>query len=113
MIETTFRDIKDCRFGMGMSATYTRSPVRRDRLFLLSALAISSNVTRKSGRDADLEKTIKANTSKTRSYSLFRQGCICYELLPTMREEWAEPLMDNFYRYLKNQPIYRSIFGII
>ncbi|MEI6859071.1 MAG: IS4 family transposase, partial [Shewanella sp.] len=53
------------------------------------------------------------NTSKTRSYSLFRQGCIYYELLPTMREEWAEPLMDNFYRYLKNQPIYRSIFGII
>ncbi len=49
-VETTFRDIKDCRFGMGMSATYTRSPVRRDRLFLLSALAIGSDVTRKSGR---------------------------------------------------------------
>ncbi|AQS36045.1 transposase family protein [Shewanella psychrophila] len=113
-IETTFRDIKDYRFGMGMSATYTRSPVRRDRLFLLSALAIGLlTLLGKAGEDADLEKTIKANTSKTRSYSLFRQGCIYYELLPTMREEWAEPLMDNFYRYLKNQPIYRSIFGII
>ncbi|AQS37867.1 hypothetical protein Sps_02715 [Shewanella psychrophila] len=99
---------------MGMSATYTRSPVRRDRLFLLSALAIGLlTLLGKAGEDADLEKTIKANTSKTRSYSLFRQGCIYYELLPTMREEWAEPLMDNFYRYLKNQPIYRSIFGII
>ena len=39
-IETTFRDIKDYRFGMGMSETYTRSTTRRDRLFLLSALAI-------------------------------------------------------------------------
>ncbi len=101
---------------MGMSATYTRSPVRRDRLFLLSALAIGLlTLLGKAGEDADLERTIKANTCKTRSYSLFRQDCICYERLPTMREEWAEPLtlMDNFYRYLKNQPIYRSVFGII
>ncbi|WP_298772993.1 transposase [uncultured Shewanella sp.] len=40
-IETTFRDIKDDRFCMGMSATYTRSPPRRDRLFLLSAITIA------------------------------------------------------------------------
>ncbi|MEI6858437.1 MAG: hypothetical protein V5788_01370 [Shewanella sp.] len=85
MIETTFRDIKDYRFGMGMSATYTRSPVRRDRLFLLAIGLLT--LLGKAGKDADLEKTIKANTSKTRSYSLFRQGCIYYELLPTMREE--------------------------
>lgn len=113
-IETTFRDIKDYRFGMGMSETYTRSTTRRDRLFLLSALAIGLlTLLGKAGEDADLEKTIKANTTKTRSYSLFRQGCIYYELLPTMREEWAIPLMENFYRYLKNHGIYRKVFGII
>ncbi|WP_207819356.1 hypothetical protein, partial [Parashewanella curva] len=28
-------------------------------------------------------------------------------------EEWALPLMENFYRYLKNHRIYRSVFGII
>ena len=80
-----------------MSETYTRSTTRRDRLFLLSALAIGLlTLLGKAGEDADLEKTIKANTTKTRSYSLFRQGCIYYELLPTMREEWALPLMENF-----------------
>ncbi|SNX50918.1 Transposase DDE domain protein [Vibrio thalassae] len=99
-IETTFRDIKDYRFGMGLSETSTRSPLRRDRLFLISALAIGLlTLLGQTGEEADLERTIKANTSKIRSYSLFRQGCIYYQLLPNMREEWAVPLMENFYRY--------------
>ncbi len=67
----------------------------------------------KADEDADLEKTIKANTTKTRSYSLFRQVCIYYELLPAMREERAAPLMENYYRYLKNHRICRRVFGII
>ena len=40
-IETSFRDIKDLRFGMGMSAIHISQPLRRDRLLLLSALAIA------------------------------------------------------------------------
>ena len=37
-IETSFRDIKDMRFGMGLSARRVSSPQRRDRMLLLSAL---------------------------------------------------------------------------
>ena len=40
-IETSFRDIKDMRFGMGMSAMRIRHTARRDRLLLLSALSIA------------------------------------------------------------------------
>ena len=40
-IETSFRDIKDMRFGMGLSAMRVSNPQRRDRLLLLSALAIA------------------------------------------------------------------------
>ena len=40
-IETSFRDIKDMRFGMGLSAMRVSSPQRRDRILLLSALAIA------------------------------------------------------------------------
>ena len=40
-IETSFRDIKDMRFGMGLSARRVSSPQRRDRMLLLSALAIA------------------------------------------------------------------------
>ena len=40
-IETSFRDIKDMRFGMGLSARRVSSPQRRDRMLLLSALVIA------------------------------------------------------------------------
>ena len=40
-IETSFRDIKGMRFGMGMSAMRIRQPKRRDRMLLLSALSIA------------------------------------------------------------------------
>jgi hypothetical protein len=39
-IESSFRDIKDYKFGMGMAHMHTRSTQRRDRLFLLSALCV-------------------------------------------------------------------------
>ena len=40
-IETSFRDIKDMRFGMGMSAMRIKQTQRRDRMLLLSALSIA------------------------------------------------------------------------
>ena len=39
-IEPGFRDTKDLRFGMGMSALRISDPQRRDRLLLLNALAV-------------------------------------------------------------------------
>ena len=38
-IEPQFRDTKDLRFGMGLSATRVGEPMRRDRLLLISAFA--------------------------------------------------------------------------
>ncbi|WP_282177106.1 hypothetical protein [Vibrio nereis] len=97
-----------------MSETSTRSPARRALLLLISALAIGLlTLLGQADEEADLEKMIKANTSKTRSYSLFRQGCIYYQQLPNMREEWAVPMLDNFCRYLKSHRIYRRVFGIL
>ena len=40
-IEPQFRDIKDLRFGMGLSATRIGEPMRRDRLLLVSAFAVA------------------------------------------------------------------------
>ena len=40
-IEAGFRDIKDMRFGMGLSSMHVSRPDRRDRLLLISALAIA------------------------------------------------------------------------
>ncbi len=78
-VETVFRDIKDYRFGMGMKNVRTKSPERRDRLFLVSALAISLLIMLgAAGEAVGLERKIEANTAKKRSYSLWRQGCMYY-----------------------------------
>jgi hypothetical protein len=113
-IECSFRDIKDYKFGMGMADTHVRSTSRRDRLFLFSALAIVLlTLLGKAGDAAGLEKTIKANTSKTRTYSFFRQGVIYYQMLPKMKEENAIKLLEKFSYYLSQHKLYKRIFGII
>ncbi len=113
-IECSFRDIKDYKFGMGMADTHVRSPRRRDRLFLFSALAIVLlTLLGKAGDAAGLERTIKANTSKTRSYSFFSQGGIYYQLLPKMKEENAIKLLEKFSYYLSQHRLYKRVFGII
>jgi hypothetical protein len=40
-IECGLRDTKDLRFGMGMGSIHVSTPARRDRLWLLNALAIA------------------------------------------------------------------------
>ncbi|WP_319784410.1 IS4 family transposase [Oceanisphaera sp. IT1-181] len=113
-IECSFRDIKDYKFGMGMSDTHIKSTTRRDRLFLFSALAIVLlTLLGKAGDAAGLEKTIKANTGKTRTYSFFRQGCIYYQMLPKMKEDNAIKLMKKFSYYLSQHRLYKRIFEVI
>lgn len=57
-IETTFRDIKDHKFGLGMAHVHTTSPARRDRLFLLSALLGDDHTLR--GQEPRGEVTLAA-----------------------------------------------------
>jgi len=79
-IETSFRDIKDMRFGMGMSQLRISNPARRDRLLLISALAMALlTVLGATGEALGYDRMLKANTVKRRTHSLFRQGCMLYD----------------------------------
>ncbi len=112
--ETVFRDIKDLQFGMGMKKVRTKSTDRRDKLFLISALAISMLVLLgAAGEAVGLERKIKANTVKTRSYSLWRQGCMYYLLLPGMKEHDATRLIEKFHELLKQHRVFRKVLGIL
>ena len=96
-IEPHFRDTKDLRFGMGLSATRVGEPMRRDRLLLISALATALlTLLGAVGESLGMDRLLKSNTSKTRTHSLFRQGCMLYELIPNMPEHRLAPLMQNF-----------------
>lgn len=112
--EETFRDMKDLRFGMGLSWVRVSSADRRDRLLLVSALACALlTLLGAAGESLGMERYLKANTAKTRTYSLFRQGCEYYQAIPMMPEEQLLPLMERFTGLLREQSVFQEVFGPI
>jgi len=96
-VEPQFRDTKDLRFGMGLSATRIGEPMRRDRLLLISAFATALlTLLGAVGESLGLDRLLKSNTSKKRTHSLFRQGCMLYDLIPNMPEHRLVPLLQKF-----------------
>ena len=57
------------------------------------------------------DRMLKASTAKRRVHSLFRQGCMLYDLIPTMRDDWLGPLMQRFSQMLQEQPLFADVFG--
>jgi hypothetical protein len=113
-IEETFRDQKNLRFGMGLSDTRIGDPDRRDRMLLISAIAISLlTILGAAGEAIGHDKWLKANTVKRRTISLVRQGLMHYAALPMMKPDMLEPLMAKFGEMLRAQRVFREIFGLI
>jgi hypothetical protein len=113
-IECGLRDAKDIRFGMGMGSIHVSTPERRDRLWLLNALAIAlMTLLGAAGEALGYDRHLKSNTSKRRTHSLFRQGCMLYELIPTMPELRLLPLIERFATMLAEIPVFSEAFGII
>jgi len=112
--EETYRDIKDLHFGMGMSWEKVTQPERRDRMFLLSALAIVLlTLLGAAGESAGLDRLLKTNTSKKRTLSLFRQGRRWYELIPNMPEDRLRHLMNAFQNEIKRHETIAQALGIV
>lgn len=113
-IETSFRDIKALRFGMGMSALRISRPERRDRLLLLSALAIALlTLLGAAGEALGYDRWLKANTVKRRTHSLFRQGLMLYDHIANWPEARLRPLLEKFAELLHEQRLLRDLFGVI
>ena len=113
-IECTFRDAKDLRFGMGMGSVRVSTPDRRDRLWLLNALAVALlTLLGAAGEALGYDRHLKSNTTKRRAHSLFRQGCMLYELIPTMPEHRLLPLVERFAAMIAELPVFANTFGPI
>src|SRR6516165_5918115 len=113
-IECSFRDTKDPHFGMGMAQIRINSPERRDRLWLLNALAVALlTLLGAAGEALGFDKHLKASTTKRRVHSLFRQGCLHYQLMPTMPETRLRPLMEKFVELMREQPLLVNIYGLV
>ncbi len=112
-IEEAFRDVKDPRYGLGMSATHVRDPRRRDRLLLICAMAMTLlTQLGAAGESLGMDRMLKANTVKKRTHSLFRQGCQYYAALATMPPARANPLLQRFGEYVLREPTYVHAFGL-
>jgi len=112
-IEPQFRDTKDLQFGMGLSATRIGEPMRRDRLLLISAFATALlTLLGAAGERLGLDRLLKSNTSTTRTHSLFRQGCMLYELIPNMPEHRLAPLLQAFNAAVANTDAFTTALAL-
>jgi len=113
-IEETFRDTKDVHFGMGLSATHIGSNARRDRLLFLGALAYALLVLLgAAGERCELDRTLKASTTKRRTLSLFKQGCFWYDAIPAMRDDRFEMLMAAYDACVREHAVFEEAFGLL
>jgi hypothetical protein len=113
-IECGFRDTKDLRFGMGMASIHLSTPARRDRLWLLSAFAIMLlTLLGAAGEALGYDRYLKSNTTKRRTHSLFRQGCMLYDLIPNMPDPRLLPLIERFAAMLAEIPVFADTFGVV
>jgi hypothetical protein len=112
--EENFRDTKDLKFGMGLSATHIGRPERRDRLLLIGALAQALlTLLGAAGEALGMDRLLKANTAKKRTHSLYRQGLHYYNAIPKMKEERLVPLVEKFGQMVRAQEVCVAIFGVI
>jgi hypothetical protein len=113
-IEETFRDTKNIHFGMGLSATHIGDTDRRDRLLFIAAFAhVLLTLLGAAGERCGLDRTLKSNTSKTRTMSLYNQGCYWYMAIPNMREERLLRLMTAYGEVLREHEFIRELLGVI
>ena len=113
-IESGLRDTKDLRFGMGMGTMRVTSPERRDRLWLLNAFAVVLlTLLGAAGEALGYDRLLKSNTTKRRTHSLFRQGCMLYDLIPAMPESRLRPLMETYAAMLDAQPLFTKTLGAV
>ena len=111
-IEPGFRDTKDLRFGMGMSVLRIGDPQRRDRLLLLNALAILLlTLLGAAGESLGMDRSLRTSTVKRRVHSLFRQGCLLYDLIPNMPEQRLRPLVEKYEELLNQNNVFTQTFG--
>ncbi|RKG68356.1 IS4 family transposase [Corallococcus sp. CA054B] len=113
-IEETFRDVKDLKFGMGLKQVRVKTPERRDRLLLVSALAqVLLTLLGAAGEALGYDKHLKVNTVKRRTHSLFTQGTYYFMAMPRMSDERLRPLVERFAQLVREHAVLRETFGLI
>jgi len=108
-IETSFRDEKDLQFGLGLKKSRIKSCTRRDRILLLSAIAIIFlTILGAACESAGYDRYLKANTVKKRTHSLLRQGKAIWNRILTIEPPWKQRILSALVDILKSMNFIHS-----
>jgi hypothetical protein len=111
-IEPYFRDVKDGRYGYGLSNTHIKNAQRRDRLFLIVVLCYTLlNLLGEAGESVGLDKYLKVNTVKTRTHSLFRQGQFYLDYFRHFNQAQQKLLLNQFAKILAQHQFWLDFHG--
>jgi hypothetical protein len=79
---------------------------------LINALAVALlTLLGAAGEALGYNKTLRTSTTKRRTHSLFRQGAMLYELIPTMLERKLRPLIEKYAELMERQPVFQALLG--
>ena len=99
-------------FRHGFVVRRIGKPTRRDRLLLVSTFAMALLTLLGSvGESLGMDQLLKSNTSKTRTHSLFRQGCMLYEIIPNMPELRLISLMTSFAKAISQTSVFSKLLA--
>jgi len=112
--EENFRDIKDIRFGMGLSSVSIKDAVRRDRILMASAIAVSLlTILGAAGEAIGLDRLLRYGTAKRRTHSLFTQGCFYFLAMVNYKLERFEMIMKKYAELLHEHAVFSGLFSFI
>ena len=83
------------------------------RITVISVRLVTGYVAGAAGEALGYDRLLKSNTAKRRTHSLFRQGCMLYDLIPTMPDKRLLPLVESFAEMLAEVPVFADTFGAI
>lgn len=113
-IEETFRDLKDPRYGVGLSTVKVSTPLRRNRLLLLQAMAHALlEVLGKASENLGMDRGLSAGTAKKRQLSLFRQGQYWLRAIWNRPEEDERRMLEEFGRLVDENTFFREVFTVM
>jgi hypothetical protein len=111
-IEPYFRDIKDGRYGYGLSSTHIGNATRRDRLFLIVAISYMLLLLMgQAGEQLGFDRLLKVNTVKTRTHSLFTQSEFYLHFFHLWRDDKQILFLEQFQALLEQRGFWLAFFN--
>ena len=65
------------------------------------------------GESLGMDRQLRTTTAKRRVHSLFRQGCLLYDLIPNMPEQRLRPLIERYQDLLSHSASFSEAFSIV